>query len=46
VVDLRPENGLVEIVGDEGQTLDLVMVPFVKLNVVWSAKRARQERVL
>jgi hypothetical protein len=41
VVDLVPENGLVEISDDASDALDLIMVPFVKLNVVWSAERER-----
>lgn len=40
VIHAFEENGLVEIVDDDGGAADVLMVPFVRLNVVWRANRA------
>jgi hypothetical protein len=39
VVNAFREAGLVEIVDEGGGTLDLIVVPYYKLNVVWAVDR-------
>jgi hypothetical protein len=41
VVNSLDGNGLIEVVDETGRTLDLVVVPYLKLNVVWSAQQER-----
>jgi hypothetical protein len=38
IVETFPESALIEV-GEEGDALEMIVVPYVALNIVWTARR-------